>query len=147
MEAITSYAVGILLILVVTLGFTSYVLYESRAALQVEVIDVKSKLLNSETLLIKSSASCEVAQTVTTEVNTEIRSKQEVLTKNLEQLSTLPSTKPAEKNDGKSYSDGGTLSPDLMQLLDQSFCNAIKTDSSCTPSGTTGPVQTGKVKK
>lgn len=130
MEAITNYALGVLLILVISLGFTTYIYREDTHRLQDEVIELTGKLKQAEQNTALATASCEVTQDITKNVSQEIEKKQTVMTKTLEALATVPPLE-GRSNDSK-YADDASLSPDLMRLLDNAYCGAVKTDASCT---------------
>lgn len=142
MEAITNYALVVLLFLVMSLGFTTYIYREDTLRLQDEVVELNAKLKQSEQQTALATKSCEVTQTITKDVSQSIEQKQTVMTKTLEALATVPTTE-GRSNDSK-YADDASLSPDLMRLLDNAYCGAAKNDPTCTPNGATANVPNGK---
>lgn len=131
MEALINYVAAALLILVIVLGFTTYIFHEDKVRLQDANVALIGKLRESEANVVLAQKSCEVTQTITANVVEEIESKQTVMTKTLETLATVTTTLPEKDSDAKKYADDARLSPSLMGLLTTSFCSAAPSDPSC----------------
>lgn len=132
MEVITNYVIGVLLILTISLGFTTYIYHADKTRLQDEVTSVTGKLRQSEANVTLATKSCEATQAITKDVSTSIDTQQTVMTKTLEALATVPTTEEDNTNDPKKYADDARLSPSLMGLLNTTYCSANKADASCT---------------
>lgn len=132
MEALINYIAAALLILVIILGFTTYIFHEDKERLQNANVELTGKLRQSEANVLLATKSCEVTQTITANVAEDIESKQTVMTKTLETLATVTTTQSETNSDAKKYADDARLSPSLMGLLNTTYCSANKTDASCT---------------
>lgn len=132
MEALINYIAAALLILVIILGFTTYIFHEDKERLQNANVELTGKLRQSEANVLLATKSCEVTQTITANVAEDIETKQTVMTKTLETLATVTTTQPETNSDAKKYADDARLSPSLMGLLNTTYCSANKTDASCT---------------
>lgn len=132
MEAVINYVAGALLILVIILGFTTYIYHEDVDRLQAQSVELTGKLRESEANVVLAGKSCQATQAVTADVSQKIEEKQTVMTKTLEALATVVTTQPENSNDPKKYADDARLSPSLMGLLNTSFCSAAPSDPSCT---------------
>lgn len=141
MEAITNYVMGILLVLTIVLGFTTYIYHGNANRLQQEVAEVSIKLQESEANVTLANNSCEISQSITKDVADVIDQQQTVMTKALETLVTVPSL---EGHSNEKYADDASLSPELMRLLDTTYCSAAKTDPTCTTSRSAKDVPSGK---
>lgn len=143
MEAIVDniivYVAGILLILSLVLGFTTYTYYNKNFALKAEVVTLTEKLRISEANLGLAEKSCTATTKVTDEVSSKIEDKQEKMTSTLVELVKLPPAKEPT-NGTKKYADDDSLSPDLMGLLDKAYCDAQPADPTCTASRATKTV-------
>ena len=144
-NSVMGWAVGLLLLVVVTLGFTTYTFHAQKVQLQLEVVTVTGKLRESEANLDLAKKSCEATQAITNEVSTKIETKQEQMTKTLVDLVALPPAK--DTDNGKKYADDASLSPELMRLLDKAYCDASPTDASCATSGAAKALPSTKAKK
>lgn len=141
-NTITNYAFGVLLVLTIVLGFTTYIYHGDKVRLQGEVVELSEQLRRSEANLVLVKKSCAIEQEVVNDVTTEIDKKQTVMTKTLEALITVPFTEE-HSNDSK-YADDANLSPEFMLLLDKAYCNAVNSDPYCTPSSASKDMSGGK---
>lgn len=132
MEAIRNYLTAALLILVIVLGFTTYIFHEDKDRLAEANVTLTGQLRQSEQNVGLATKSCEATQVITANVSQEIESKQTVMTKTLETLATVTTTQPETDSDAKKYADDARLSPSLMGLLNTTYCTANQTDASCT---------------
>lgn len=131
MEALVNYIAAALLILVIILGFTTYIFHEDKVRLQDLNVELVGKLRQSEANVTLATKSCEATQAITANVAEDIEIKQTVMTKTLETLATVTTTQPETNSDAKKYADDARLSPSLMGLLNTTYCAANKTDTSC----------------
>lgn len=144
MEAIVNYIAALLLFLVIILGFTTYIFHSDKVRLQEQTVELLGKLRESEANVVLATKSCQATQEITDNVSEEIETKQTVMTKTLETLATVTTTLPETNLDAKKYADDARLSPNLMRLLGESFCNAVPSDSSCSAKGAITPLPSGK---
>ena len=147
MEAITNYIAAALLILVIILGFTTYIFHGDKQRLQAANVELTGKLRESEANVLLAAKSCEATQAITDNVAEEIETKQTVMTKTLETLATVTTTLPEKNLDAKKYADDARLSPNLMRLLGESFCNASPSNPSCSAKRATTPLPSGTSRK
>lgn len=149
MEAIVNnlcvWLCGILLLLTLALGFSTYVYHEKYAEGQKEIITLTTDLRQAVADTDLAKKSCAVTTTITNEVSTKIEDKQDKMTKTLVDLVALPPAK--DTNNGKKYADDASLSPELMRLLNKAYCDASPTDTACTASGTNENVSSTKAKR
>lgn len=147
MEALTNYIAAAMLILVIILGFTTYIFHGDKQRLQAANVELTGKLRESEANVLLAAKSCQATQEITNNVAEEIETKQTVMTKTLETLATVTTTLPETNLDAKKYADDAHLSPSLMGLLSESFCNASPSHPSCAPKPTPKTVSSGKSTK
>lgn len=132
METVINYIAAGLLVLVIILGFTTYIAHEDVTRLKAEGVELTTKLRTSEANVLLAQKSCEATQVITNGVSAKIETKQEQMTKTLVDLVALPTAK--DSNDGKKFADDASLSPELMRLLDKAYCDASPADATCTAS-------------
>lgn len=141
LSTIQNYIIGVLLIFAITFGYVSYSLYGANAVLQAEALHLTQELKVATQNVENAQLSCKVGQDITRDVNTSIKSQMDRTTKRVEALVALPVTIPQEDTQHgpkattgarSTYADGGRLSPNLMQLLDEAYCDSNKDDSACT---------------
>lgn len=140
-DTLKLYIIGTLFILTCAFGYTSYSLYGDNTVAQAEVTRITKELETAATNVSLAQVSCKVGQDITKGVNVSIKTQMDRTTKRVEALVALPVTTPqGDTQDGykattgarSTYADGGRLSPSLMQLLDEAYCDSNKDDSTCT---------------
>lgn len=140
-DSIKNYIMATLFTLVCTFGYVSYSLYGSNSVLQAQTTHLTQELKVATENVDKALLSCKAGQDITKDVNTSIKTQMERMTERLEVLAVLTDpTPPGDTNEGSNsttgargtYVDGGRLSPHLMRLLNESYCDSNKNDSACT---------------
>lgn len=140
-STIKNYIMGILLMLTLAFGTATYSLYESYTQSQIEVDRITMELKTATKSVTLAQDSCKIGQDISKGVAVSIKTQMDRTTKRVEALVALPVTTPQEdEQDGSkattgarsTYADGGRLSPNLMQLLDEAYCDSNKDDSTCT---------------
>lgn len=141
LSALNNYIMGLLLILTITFGSISYSLYGKYTVVEAEVDRITMELETATKNVDLAQLSCKVGQDITKGVNVSIKTQMDRTTKRVEALVALPVTTPQEdEQDGSNsttgarstYADGGRLSPSIMRLLDEAYCDSNKNDSTCT---------------
>lgn len=140
-DTIKNYIMATLLTLVCIFGYASYTLYGSNATLQAETTRLAGELKVATENVEKAQLSCKVGQDITKDVNTKNDTLQSALMSRLEVLAGLSNPIPQDnENEGsntttearRTYADGGRLSPNLMRLLNETYCDSNKDNSACT---------------
>lgn len=132
MATVINYVAAVLFVLVIVLGFTTYISHEDVTRLKAESVELTTKLRSSEANVLLAQKSCQVTQEITANVSKQIDIKQTDMTKTLEALATVTTTLQESSNDPKKYADDARLSPALMGLLDAAYCSATSNTSCST---------------
>lgn len=131
------FLLGVMAVLVLLcsfLGYKTYDLSDENATLGVALESFKEALQSSKKALETKDFSCKQDDISVVELDAEkniITDKAETIT---QELNKLPS-KPKDKNNviqkDVYLPDDGLLSPELVGLLKQSYCNTEPTDNLC----------------
>jgi len=126
--------IAVLVLLCYFLGYKTYDLSEEKATFGVALTSAQKALESSKKALETKDSSCKQDDASVVELDAEknvIADKAESIT---QELNKLPS-KPKDKNNviqkDVYLPDDGLLSPELVGLLKQSYCNTEPTDNLC----------------